>query len=63
MYFEAAGALEGIVDEVGSVCHADDEDVVERIDPIDFRQQLIDDLQFKLATTQLRDMLMSSDKT
>ena len=40
-HLEAAGAEEGLVEHVLAVGHADDEDVVERVHPVDVRQQLV----------------------
>ena len=40
-HLEAAGAEEGLVEHVLAVGHADDEDVVERVHPVDVGQQLV----------------------
>lgn len=56
---ETAGTEEGLVDHVKSVRHSDDEDVVELIDTIHLREQLIDDRVADTGSAPSRTTLLA----
>ncbi len=40
-HFKAAGSKEGLVDHVATIGHADDEDVVQLVDTVEFCEKLV----------------------